>query len=636
MFLLLGSALAATWYVDAQTGDDARDGSSPEQAVATLTRGAELLGPGDLLLVGPGTYYEQPTFDGQGGQVWIRAEPLGGATVSGNWPEAARGEVAWTDEGDGIWSAEHGPAVGGSHEGRFLFRFESVEDLRAGEAAGVEVPPYGFAHEDGRIHLRLDGADPNGESVELGAPTWGEEGALPAVVWIEDAPGVIFEGFRLEGSATQCLWVAPDSPEATVRNTVFTNCVNGAVLPQRSVLEWSEYSYEGFYDFADALIDLNGAVRTVYTLVKEYPPTVVYEGGLALAHGYLGVPTEGCEFHHNFVHEAFDGEKLGFFADSESHHNVYLYNYDNHVEMEGGYDLGSANLRLHHNLMLACPLGPISHQGAGIVGPQYVHDNVVLEYDEAHGHTWTQLKTELPNATEGVFVFHNTMQAGHTTLFYEDGDRLQLRNNILIFSDEYSDTTELDSDHNLLVNADDEPWLRGEHGAWLGDDPAALLLDDFYVPQDGSPAVAAGVVLEGLDQEALDIGAFELGEAIDEDWPRPRETVFLCDLPERWQGEDPGLCDEPGDTGDSGDSDPDTFDTATDSDRLDSDQPAPSEPPGDQDAEGCACGSGSAGAVMLLGICAVAWSRRSRRHHATQYFCFPAGTYQVSSSWKAV
>ncbi len=45
-------ALGGVLYVDQATGDDSRGGGSPDQAVATLARGAELLQAGDQLIVG--------------------------------------------------------------------------------------------------------------------------------------------------------------------------------------------------------------------------------------------------------------------------------------------------------------------------------------------------------------------------------------------------------------------------------------------------------------------------------------------------------------------------------------------------------------------------------------------------------
>ncbi len=98
-------AHAARFYVDAESGDDADDGSTPDLAVATITRGVELIAGGDELIVGPGTYYERPVFENLGSSeelpVWIRASPRGEAIISGMWEQAATGRVTWHEEGDG-------------------------------------------------------------------------------------------------------------------------------------------------------------------------------------------------------------------------------------------------------------------------------------------------------------------------------------------------------------------------------------------------------------------------------------------------------------------------------------------------------------------------------------------------------
>lgn len=55
---LTSPAIAATYYVRA-SGDDARDGLTPETALASIRlTGRRLLAPGDRVIVGPGTYHE--------------------------------------------------------------------------------------------------------------------------------------------------------------------------------------------------------------------------------------------------------------------------------------------------------------------------------------------------------------------------------------------------------------------------------------------------------------------------------------------------------------------------------------------------------------------------------------------------
>ncbi|MCP4921865.1 MAG: hypothetical protein GY913_33610, partial [Proteobacteria bacterium] len=257
---------------------------------------------------------------------------------------------------------------------------------------------------------------------------------------------------------------------------------------------------------------------------------------------------------------------------------------------------------------------------------------VVAEWDTDHGHTWTQLKTDVPNV-EALYYFHNLLWAGHTTLFYLDPDKLQLRNNVLVFTDEYSDEPpSFDSDHNLLVNVTDKEWLRGEHGSWLGADPAALDLVDAagldFRPLATSPAVDAGVPIAGFNGKDPDVGPFELGETWDGPWPRPRETTFDCSVPERWLGVPPDLAcdDEPVDTGgevpdDSAEPSPDTeghdtdaADTETETDEEPSDSAEPKERDGAEDEEGCGCGSAPATWAWLGGLLLALRRRRDERH----------------------
>lgn len=87
---------------------------------------------------------------------------------------------------------------------------------------------------------------------------------------------------------------------------------------------------------------------------------------------------------------------------------------------------------------------------------------------------WTQIKSDAPNATQGIHYFNNVFWGGDHALLWLSREFLHFRNNILLFthmSDAEDLQDPLDSDYNLLVNATDMGWIRGEHGLYQGDDP---------------------------------------------------------------------------------------------------------------------------------------------------------------------
>ena len=540
-------------YVDAATGSDANDCLAQTRACKTVQRGATLVRGGDQMIIGPGTYHEFPVFQNLGSSatspVWIKAQAPGTARISGMWKEAALGQVAWRDDGGGVYSAAHGAGLFASFGGTYLFRFQTVTDLRnasASTSAGaVRTPPYGLAYESGRISVKLPGSlNPNGQSILISPPSWSESGYAD-VLKVLSSPYVILEGLVVEGSGTYCLQFSRDSTFPTVRNTKLEYCREGMQLPDNSLVEWTEYTYPGYYNFAEQVRVLNGGMK-MYELVKNYGPDPYFEGELADTYGF-GAASRNCEFRFNFLHEAFDGEGLGQFEYSESHHNVYLYNYDDHNELESNEGNPARELRLHDSLFLSG--GRISHQETSLVGPQYVYRNVYYSYDN-HGITWTILKTLVPNATGGIYFYHNLLWGNSAELFWQEEPRqyLHFRNNILIFSHNQNSATSttLDADYNLLVNDADKSFLYGSHGAYLGSSSSSLkFLNvaglDFGILA-GSSAENRGVALPGFNDGAPggpDIGPFETGFDPGGNWPRPRVTTYTTAPPERWNGGTP-------------------------------------------------------------------------------------------------
>ncbi|MGI9418812.1 MAG: hypothetical protein ACR2RA_13335 [Geminicoccaceae bacterium] len=544
-------------YVDGNMGRDRNQGKSEGDAVRTLGRAAKIARGGDEIIVGPGIYYEKPTFSNLRGSarkpVWLRASQPGTATISGMWRDAAEGNVKWRRYNNGIYAAPHEPPLFGSFDGTFLFRFNTVKDLYRGRAGDIDMPDYGFAAVDGMVFVKLpDGVNPNGKSLKFSSEK-------ASIVQVKNSPHFVIDGFRIEGAgAGRCIAFDRKSDHAIVRNTVMTYCRHGAQLSDDSLIEWSEYSYPGLYDFVETLRRRHGTTTPIYRLVKQYHPETWLEGGIAISFGYDHA-SRNCEFRYNFIHQTFDGEQLGQFEYSSSHHNVYMYNYDNHVEFENWAGHAARDLRLHDSLLLASSFGPLSHQDAGddkkgMVGPHYVYRNVIVGLDDHGWNSWTLVKSRVRNpAFEGLHYYNNLLwsegrshaDAGWQKdgyLFWDDERRdvFDFRNNIVIFNEANDNDRRgsFRSDHNLFVNAVDKPWLRGANGGYLGKSPDALKFIDAdglnFGLRPGSPAKNAGTALPRFAKTSsgrADVGPFPVGEDPGRHWPRPRRTVFTLTPP---------------------------------------------------------------------------------------------------------
>jgi hypothetical protein len=564
--------IKVTIFVSQQTGSDSNSGLSTESAVATIGKGIEVLKEkeADILIVGPGTYYERPLINSLGSsefkKIWIRAEPRGEAIISGMWREAADGLVEWRDEGNNIWSAEHASSFMGSFKNQFLFHYNSLVELTADSVAGVIKPLYGFTTQYGNLYLQLPpGENPNGECVMF------TENFGQAVIEIRQSPYVILDGFVIEGGGNgddegHAVMLDKNSHHVLYRNLIFRYCRRCVQLSDYGVAEWCEYTYPNFYNFVEDLCVLNnGQTGGIYTLVKKVFSSngnAYYEGAFAVS--FRDEPSEHVEVHYCYFHETFDAENLGQFNHSSSHHNVYNYNYDDNNELEcwKHNTHHGINLRVHDNLMLNCMAGPMSHQDVGgdkLFGPHYVYRNVIYITDSDHSHPAFIIKNKNGHEDLEIYYYHNILMNiqgenqgwGQTNwLFWNNQhrDALHFYNNILSL-DNCTNTDispAIDTDYNILVNNKDMLWLRGENGLYVGTSEDTISFLDKanlnFGIRSGSPAENAGTVLpaEWPDsdhpvQSMPDIGPFEVGENPGQEWPRPRRTVFNENPPEGFE-----------------------------------------------------------------------------------------------------
>ena len=90
-------------------GSDWNSGKSPESALATIQRAADIVVAGETITLMPGTYREEVRVR-RGGTaarpVTFKAAQPGTATISGAAPAEIVVKLEWRDEGGKIWSAK--------------------------------------------------------------------------------------------------------------------------------------------------------------------------------------------------------------------------------------------------------------------------------------------------------------------------------------------------------------------------------------------------------------------------------------------------------------------------------------------------------------------------------------------------
>jgi len=559
-------------YVSQKIGNDSNDGLTRENSVATIGKGIEILKQkdADILMVGPGTYYERPLFNYVGSsiskKVWIVAEPRGEAIISNMWREASEGKVEWKDVGNNIWSAPHASSFMGSYKDKFLFHYNSLDELKAETLLEVNKPPYGFTTQNGNLYLQLpEGENPNGQKVML-TENFGE-----SIIEISNSPYLILDGFVIEGGGNgdnegHAVKIDKASHHITYRNLIFRYCRRCVQISDNGIAEWCEYTYPNFYNFVEDIRVLNnGITNGIYTLVKKVFSSngnAYYEGAFAVS--FRDEPSENVYIRYCYFHETFDAENLGQFNNSSTHHNVYNYNYDDNNELEcwKHETHHGVNLRVHDNLMLNCMAGPMSHQDVGgntLYGPHYVYRNVIYITDADHSHPAFVIKNKNGHEDLNIYYYHNILMNVQGTnngwdqtnwLFWNNQhrDALHFYNNIISFDNCTNTDIEpkINTDYNLLINNKDMPWLRGINGIYSGttEDPILFINKERlnFGVQPGSIVENSGMILSkelpDSDHKIIgmpDIGPFEVGENPGTEWPRPMKTTFYDHPPEGFE-----------------------------------------------------------------------------------------------------
>ncbi len=560
-----------------KSGNDSNDGLSSGNAKLTVGAALAIAQAGDVISIGSGHYFETVSVSNLAGTVsapiWIVAERRGEVTISHYWEDAYNGTQAWTDEGNGVYSASHVDAWSGSYAGDFLFRYLTRADLEAttitvdGQVGTntITKPQYGFAEESGTFYLKLrDGENPNGKKIKI------TDDFSETLVNFTNCDNIIFDGIRVEGSGdTPAIVFDADCANPTVRNCITNHC-RGLVRASDDVtVQWNEFTKEGYADWMREVLALDGTPNLgVFDLHKNYNVTsgnTHYEGGILF--GTDGQDS-GTEVSFNWIHGLFEGMRAGEHDNQKIHDNVIEEIGDNAVEFLSFRDTDlSADIEFYDNLLQDVLASYIAHQGGvdgDATGPHHVYRNVITVNDTTLAEPrWAikMINTDTQTNLSGINYYHNYFKftRGNTLnaspndfcgLWADDfsiyhGDFIDImRNNVAVYEDGFDSgpgPNPVDIQDNALAAPSDNTTFQANGGFRVANE-AALTLGSNRQPLTGSPLIGAAGTLPGslpdsTGRSQADIGPFPFGFDPGEDWPRPRRQTFDETRPTAFQAD---------------------------------------------------------------------------------------------------
>ncbi|TDU70618.1 hypothetical protein EI77_02666 [Prosthecobacter fusiformis] len=442
LFLAGDLQAARTWHVDANGGDDERDGLSFATAFRSIQHAADLVGPGDEVILHPGVYAAPVTLRRHGKEdapVTFRADKVAKNRVvlTGANTDLLSNPGGWTleDESLRLYSRSYTGKEAGRvlYDGADLYPYSTLDGLKAYTTEAGPGPRHGYFHDvaAGRLYLRLHASgrygssDPSAHRIAVGKRD-GFGMMLPG-----KGPGyVIIEGITFETPGDSAIYTEVScitvrdcwffgSPYG-VRGTNKGRAQEAAAGPYDTasevLIEHCEYTEISSFDDVSDLLRARQAVKADEqaewsdiwhrkTTGKHGLPADKknYENGIAVRMG------RGWRVSHNDIHDCFEGlanDGMDLSVDTWIHDNVFARICDNAIETENH----ARDVRIFNNVFLDV-LEPVSWQPLGgppWPGPVWFYQNVVANTPEM-----AALWGNPPHETRGIFKMGISLKNWH-------------------------------------------------------------------------------------------------------------------------------------------------------------------------------------------------------------------------------
>ena len=479
------------WF-DPHGGHPQNDGATPASSISTWASLIDRLKPRTrtLVMLRTGFYRSNLTLANRaadlGSPIYFKAEQQGGVIFDGFYPTQ---DKSWEYHGNGVYrrvsSDEEGPWCGYA-KGYFLPRLKSLSDLQNATAGDVRLPKYGFCKEGRFVYVRLPGKDdPNKVQTYL-TQSFGRN-----FIRLNHSPYVIFDGivFRGHGSGKAIL-CDEDSHHVWIQNCTFSHGRIGAELADDSTVQWNQYGYPGFAQFAKDVFQLNnGDPGALFEYVKNYNHADGNKAN-ALLEGRIfdSIKSRSAvrlTSRYNFSTECFDGSNFGQFSDSTSYNDIGDDIFDDWTEFESSFaNHDSRNITLDRPAVLSASAA-FSHQdfSGRMKGPHKITRAIVWNLNKSIASPYviknmSSADKKPVTVTYDHCLFQNlsdpTTWGQNVNFLYLDHRKgkninLTITNSIIIMDavTDWDKTWDPDCDHNVLVSPKDHPHLRGPNGIWV-------------------------------------------------------------------------------------------------------------------------------------------------------------------------
>ena len=381
--------VAATLYVDGPNGSDSATGLTPATAWRTIQRAANVVNPGDVVIIQPGLYAESVTITRLGTDalpITFRAAGPG-VIVSGAHPAIRAGQTGWVLENAAqqLYSTTHAtlttePATVLS-DNVDLFAYVTLAELQTFTLASANNsgkaapgPEHGFAFSGGKLYVRLNARygsqNPAAHVIKASPPRAG--GTRGDVI---QAPGdynwsvqttapayVVLDGFTCESPGYSGVWIKAGA--VTVRNCTFLGCRTGVrgwgaaenqplpgEITDDVIVQGCEFSqYPAWQD----MFDVVAAAEALAPAAQAQLPAFFWwsrKGGPRSSElGLIVAAGRRWKILSNYVHDTIDGisfMSVSWSDECEIAYNRFEHLIDNAVESENH----AQHLRAHHNFV---------------------------------------------------------------------------------------------------------------------------------------------------------------------------------------------------------------------------------------------------------------------------------------------